>query len=427
MRKKTLFLALSPAAFMLFSSTQAVGQVCPPDGTTVFTDEPNTVYAIAHPDAGTNTLYSYCSNLTNETMIADLDSCGAFQHPVDGVGYNPSDNFMYGLMPTDTMGIGAHLDLTELPFGGPGSGDIMVADPVAVFRIGNDGGYGQIGTIDPAPETAPLPGENQVTPIMYNVSTFDTNGNMHMIGYRTDYTSQAFPPEVNYINANMLIGTVTNADLQAAAGGTIPASWSEVDVSGDATCQNVVDAFRAHTNTFSACVVNEYLTNGNNGDAAVDSCLNLIEDKGINDFAVSPANGFFYAYDTATYPDRDVLIEVNPGTMVASCTEVADAGNQTSLLNSLMFTEQNNLVGILANNPTGLLINTATGVSVGLSSNQIMMPENFGDGASQPFALPRLLRGILPDLIFANDFEFTADVIFANGFEGMPMPTCPDF
>ena len=425
MCKKTIYLAVPSAAFLLISTVNA-GVVCPPDPSTAFVNQPNTVYAVSYPSgAGPNTLYSYCSNLTNETAIATLNSCGAIQHPIDGIGYNPQDNFMYGVMPTDSMGIGAHLDLTELPFGGPGSGDIMVADPVAIFRIGNDGGYGQIGVIDPAPETAPLPGENQVTPIMYNVSTFDSSGNMHMLGYRTDYTSQAFPPEVNYISAEMMIGTVTNADIQAANGGTIPATWSDVDVSGDAVCGAVVDAFRAHTNTFSACVVNAYLNNGNNGDAAVDSCLNLIEDKGINDFAVSPTNGFFYAYDTATYADRDVLIEVNPGTMVASCTEVPDAGNQTSLLTSLMYTAQNNLVGILANNGTGVSINTVSGVSTPLTANQIIMPEGFGDGASQPFALAPFLRGLASNLIFRDGFE--PELIFANGFEGMIMPVCPDF
>jgi len=120
------------------------------------------------------------------------------------------------------------------------------------------------------------------------------------------------------------------------------------------------------------------------------------------------------------------VIEVNPATMVASCTEVADAGNQTALINSLMFTGQNNLVGIFANDPTGVLINTSTGVSSALSPNEIMMPQAFGDGASQPFSLPRFVRGVLGDLIFYDGFE--SEFIFEDGFEGGIMPpTCPNF
>lgn len=309
----------------------------------------------------------------------------------------------------------------------------MKADPVAVFRIGNDGGYQRIGDIDPPAEDVVLPPNNeQVIPIVHSASSFDQAGNMFVLGYKTNYESSADimagTAEVLYQTPKIMIGQVTNASLSAASGGSIPAVWSEVDTTFNASCAAVMNQFRDRTNTFSTCVVADYLALGDE-DLAVESCLAIdsVLDYGIHDFAVSPSNGNFYALDSMSYDDKDVLIQVDSGTMQATCTEYADAGNATGVLTSIMFSEQNKLVAVFANENTGRWIDVNTGVISNLPD--AIAPYPFGDGSSLPFVLPRhtthALAG-LGDLVFRTGFE--GDLIFSTGFDGTIVPpTCPSF
>ena len=159
---------------------------------------------------------------------------------------------------------------------------------------------------------------------------------------------------------------------------------------------------------------------------AVQNCLATVPilDKGIHDFAVSPINGNFYAYDSMTYNSTDVLIEVDSMTNVASCTNIPDPGNSTGVLSSLMFSSQNKLVAIFANQTTGHWIDVSNGTLNALPSAIAGSP--FGDGSSLPFSgVKSFVKGGGADLIFANGFE---DFIFADGFEGsLPPVACPVF
>jgi hypothetical protein len=427
--RKTLILLCG-----MLLSAQSFSQVCTPDGTTTFDDYDNKAFTISNDALGTNTLYSQCSNMSNQQTISTLNGCGALSNPIDGLGLNPTDRFLYGLMPTDAMGVGAHIQFDTFPFPSPGQpGDMMKADAVDVYRIGNDGGYQRIGAIQPPTEDAILPaGEEQVIPIVHSASSFNAAGNMFVLGYKSNYESSANlvagTAEVLYKAPKIMIGQVSSAALTAANGGNIPTAWLEADTAGDATCAAVMNQFAVRTNTFSQCVVADYLANGNE-QAAVQACLSStsVLDYGIHDFAVSPANGNFYALDSMTYDDRDVLIEVNAGTMQASCTEFADAGNSTGVLTSLMFSQQNKLVAIFANENTGRWIDVNTGVITTLTDN--IDPYPFGDGSSIPFLAPLINYNSLlgtGNYIFGNGFE--ADLIFINGFEGDPLPpTCPAF
>ncbi len=412
----------------------AGGPVCTPNNSTSFQDYENQAFTIANDALGSNRLYRQCTNMSDQQLIDVLDDCGPLTHPLNGLGLNPVDNFLYGLMPTDAMGIGTHLELT-IPFPAPGEpGDMMKADPVDVYRLGNDGGYQRIGQVDPAPEDVVLPaGNEQVIPTIHTASTFDQTGNMYLLGYKTNYESSADvmagTGEVLYQAPAIAIGQVTAASLTAASGGVIPATWSNVDTTSNATCGALMTQFAARTNTFSQCVVADFIALGD-ADMAVSSCLDSTNmlDFGIHDFAVSPTNGNFYALDTMTYDDRDVLVEVNSSVipMVATCTEFADAGNNTGVMTSLMFSEQNKLVAIFADENIGRWIDVGTGVITALPDS--IDPYPFGDGSSLPFALPRsssAVRGT-PELIFYNGFE--DDLIFENDFEGMVQPpTCPAF
>lgn len=427
--KKTLFWF-----FGLLISSQSFSQVCVPDGTTTFDDYTNKAFTISNNVLGTNVLNSQCSNMSDQQFISALDGCGALLHPIDGLGLNPTDRFLYGLMPTDAMGIGAHIQFDTFPFPSPGQpGDMMKSDPVDVYRIGNDGGYQRIGAIQPPTEDAVLPpGEEQVIPLVHSASTFDATGNMFVLGYKTNYESSANvmagTAEVLYKAPSIMIGQVSSAALTAANGGNIPTAWIEANTTANATCAAVMNQFAVRTNTFSQCVVADYLANGNE-QAAVQTCLasTSVLDHGIHDFAVSPVNGNFYALDSMTYDDRDVLIEVNVGTLQATCTEFADAGNSTGVLTSLMFSQQNKLVAIFANENTGRWIDVNTGVITTLTD--IIDPYPFGDGSSIPFLGPVITRSTLMgtgNYIFGNGFE--PDLIFSNGFEGdPPPPSCPAF
>lgn len=411
---------------------EAGAPLCTPDASTAFTDNLNKAYTISNDVLGANTLYQQCTNMSDQQMINQLNGCGALTHPINGLGLNPVDTLLYGLMPTDALGIGTHLELPMSPFPSPGEpGDMMKADDVDVYRIGNDGGYERIGSIQPPTEDAVLPGDDeQVIPLVHSASSFDAAGNMFVLGYKTNYNSSANvmagTAEVLYKTPKIMIGQTTSAALTAAAGGVIPTVWAEADTNTDAVCAAVMDEFAVRTNVFSTCVVNDFLNTGDE-DAALQNCLASTEvlDFGIHDFAVSPTNGNYYALDSMTYDDKDVLIEVDAGTMQASCTEYADVGNTTGVLTSLMFSQQNKLVAIFASENTGRWIDVGSGNITTLTDN--IDPFPFGDGSSLPFVLPRFANNALAglsDLIFRNGFE---DFIFANGFEGTPLPGCPAF
>lgn len=410
------------------------GTLCIPDVSTAFQDTDNQAFSVGYGAGGSNNLYRQCTNMANQTFVSTLNTCSVLSNPIDGLGLNPTDRFLYGLMPTDGMGIGAHLELT-FPFPAPGQpGDMMKADAVNVYRIGNDGGYQNIGSIQPPTEDAVLPpNHEQVIPIVHTASSFDQPGNMYVLGYKTNYESSANvmagTGEVLYQTPKIMIGQVSSAALTAASGGVIATIWSEVDTTTDATCAAVMNQFRDRTNTFSECVVADFIANGNE-DAAVTACLvsTGMLDYGINDFAVSPVNGNYYALDTMSFDNTDVLIEVDSTTMQAACTNYADAGNNTGVLTSLMFSEQNKLVAVFADESNGSLIDLTDGTITTLPDSIVPFP--FGDGSSLPFVLPR--RGLnsalagAGDLIFRNGFE--GGLIFANGFEGDPVPpTCPSF
>lgn len=412
----------------------AGGPLCTPDNSTSFQDYLNRAYTVGNDAMGDNTLTSQCTNLTDQQVLGVLDSCGVLDNPINGLGLSPVDQFLYGLMPTDDRGIGTHLEMS-FPFPAPGQpGDIMKADPVDVYRIGNDGGYQNIGFIDPPMETVTGdPNVHQVVPIVHSASTFNQAGDMFVLAYRTNYESSANvmagTGDVDYQAPQIVIGRIAGASLTAANGGAINTLWSDVDDSTDATCAAVVSEFRNQTNAFSDCVVADFIANGDH-DAAVDACLAStgIMDKGIHDFAVSPTNGHFYAYDSQTYDDKDVLIEVNPNSlptpMMATCTEYADVGNGTGRLTSLMFSQQNKLVALFAGETNGVWIDTTNGDMNPIATPVTAYPH--GDGSSLPFNVLRHAFGSsLADLIFKNGFE---DLIFANGFEGDPLPpTCPAF
>lgn len=431
---KKLFKTTSVITTLVFScSTVNAGVVCSPNTSTAFTDFTDRVYRITNDPMGNNSLYSQCSNLTDEILLSNMDACFPTpNNPINGLGLNPTDKLLYGLSPTDALGIGSHLEIT-IPFPSPGQpGDIMKADDVNLYRIGNDGGFLNIGSIQAPTETVGLPvGTNQVVPIVHSAASFNQAGDLFVLAYRTNYTSSANvmagTGEVVYQAPQIVIGQVTNNDLITANGGNINTNWTDIDDSSDATCAAVVNKFKDDTNVFSVCVVNQFLITGNE-DFAVQTCLASvpITDKGIHDFAVSPVNGHFYGYDSMTYDDKDVLIDVDPNTNTATCTELADAGNATGVLSSLMFSSQNKLVAIFANQNVGNWIDVSNGTINPIA--QAISGSPFGDGSSIPFAgVPRGSNGT-EDLIFLNGFEGIIDLIFANGFEGDPVPpTCPIF
>ena len=417
----------------LISFNLNAGTLCMPDVTTSFTNFENRVFRITNDTMGNNTLYSQCSNLTDEILLGQMNGCmPAPINPINGLGLNPIDNLLYGLSPTDALGIGSHLELT-IPFPNPGQpGDIMKADDVNIYKIGNDSGFENIGSIQAPTETVGLPlGTNQVVPIVHSAASFNQAGDLFVLAYRTNYTSSANilagTGEVLYQAPQIVIGQITNNALSSANGGNIATNWVDIDDSSDATCAALVNKFKDDTNTFSVCVVNQFLMTGNQ-DFAVQSCLVSvpITDKGIHDFAVSPVNGHFYGYDSMTYDDKDVLIDVDPNTNTATCTELTDTGNSTGILSSLMFSSQNKLIAIFANQNTGNWIDISNGtinpIAVAISGSA------FGDGSSMPFlGTLRANNGII-DLIFKNGFEGIIDLIFANGFEGeIDPPTCPVF
>lgn len=427
---------LSMIAALGFSSFVTAGDPlnCAPNVSTSFQDYLNRAYTVSNDNLGNMTLTSQCTNLTDQQTFGTLSECGAVMNPINGLGLNPLDQLLYGLMPTDGRGIGSHLEMT-FPFPAPGKpGDIMKADPVDVYRIGNDGGYEQIGRIQPPLETVTTGDIEQVVPIVHSAATFNETGDYFLLAYRTNYESSANVSagtgSVDYQAPQIVIGQVSHATLAAASGGNLPTVWLDVDDSTDLVCAAVVNEFRNQTNAFSACVVSDFIANGNH-DQAVDNCLasSGIMDKGIHDFAVSPSNGHFYAYDSQTYQDKDVLIDVDPNTMIAACTEFTDVGNVTGRLTSLMFSQQNKLVALFADEGNGIWIDVTAGGSYG-DFNAIATPVTpfpHGDGSSLPFnIINKSLRGVvLTDLIFRNGFE---DWIFANGFEGGPPPaTCPAF
>ena len=426
---KYLFVAL-----MVSAGAEAGGPVCSPSAASAFVDYQNKAYTISNDALGANTLFSQCSNMSDQQAISVLDQCGPLTHPINGLGLNPSDQLLYGLMPTDVLGIGTHISFDIFPFPSPGQpGDMMKADPVDVYRIGNDGGYARIGSIDSPTEDVVLPpGEEQVIPLVHSAASFDQAGNLFVLGYKTNYESSANvmagTAVVLYKTPKIMIGQVSSADLTAAAGAVIPASWAEADTTTDATCAAVMNQFAVRTNTFSQCVVADYIANGN-ADNAVQNCLTstAVLDFGIHDFAVSPNNGNYFALDSMTFNDTDVLIEVDANTMQASCTNYPDVGNATGVLTSLMFSQQNKLVAVFANENTGRWIDVNTGVITTLADN--IAPFPFGDGSSNPFVMPRRGTNALAgfgDLIFRNGFE--GDLIFANGFEGdIQPPSCPVF
>lgn len=413
------------------SAAWAGGPVCSPNTGTSFQDYLNRAYTVSNDLMGNQTLTSQCTNLTDQQVLSDLTGCGALMNPINGLGLSPTDQFLYGLMPTDSRGIGTHLEMT-FPFPSPGQpGDIMVADEVDVFRIGNDGGYENIGFINPPLETIIPPGEgdHQVVPIVHSASTFNQAGDLFVLAYRTNYESSADvmagTGDVEYKAPQIVIGRVPAATLTAANGGEIIPLWLDVDDNSNSVCNTVVTEFQNQTNQFSDCVVADFIANGDH-DAAVDACLAStgIMNRGIHDFAVSPTNGHFYAYDSQTFDDKDYLIDVDPNTMVASCTEYDDFGNGTGRLTSLMFSQQNKLVALFADESVGVWIDVGNGDINPIATPVTPMPH--GDGSSLPFnVLRHVLGGVVTDLIFKNGFE---DFIFANGFEGDPVPpTCPAF
>ncbi len=413
--------------------------LCTPDASTAFLDFENQAFTVSYNATGGPRLYRQCTNMSNQQFVNTLNTCSVLTHPIDGLGLSPVDNFLYGLMPTDDLGIGTHLELS-FPFPAPGQpGDMMKSDPVDVYRLGNDGGYQNIGSIEPPAEDAVLPpNTDQVIPLVHTAASFNQTGDLFVLGYKTNYQSSADvmagTGQVLYQAPNIMIGQVSGADLTAASGGVIPAAWQQADTATDAVCAAVMNQFRDRTNVFSECVVTDFIANALGGaaaaDAAVQSCIAStgVLDYGIHDFAVSPMNGNYYALDSTSFDTTDVLIEVDANTMQASCTNFADAGSNTGVLTSLMFSEQNKLVAIFADENTGRWIDVNTGVITTLTDS--IDPYTFGDGSSLPFSLPRrsvtnALAGI-GDLIFRNGFE--GDLIFANGFEGTVVPPlCPSF
>ena len=413
------------ALALISTNIQAGGPVCTPNASTSFTDYQNMAFRVSNDALGVNSLFSQCTDLSNEVTIAQLNNCPpALTNPINGLGLNPTDRLLYGLSPTDVRGIGTHV---ELSFTAPGDvADIMKADNVTLYKIGNDGGYQNIGTVQAVPETnvSPL---HQVVPIVHSAASFNSSGDLLLLAYRTNYQSSANIPagtaQLTYAAPQIVIGQISNANLIAANGGTITTSWSDIDATGSVACVNLMNKFRDDTNLFATCVVDDYLT-GTNEDTAIDSCLvsnPFILDKGIHDFAVSPLNDNYYAYDSMTYDDRDVLIEVNSITNTATCTEINDAGNTTGVLSSLMFSQQNKLVAIFANQATGSWIDVNTGTITALPSPVTSAP--FSDGSSLPFTASKKSNNsnnsyLSSDIIFKNGFEAIIDPIFANGFEG---------
>ncbi len=432
MKKHTYLLMLTFVS--MTAAVQAGGPVCTPNAGTAFLDYQNQAFTVSYDAVGGPALYRQCTNMSNQQFINNLNTCSVLTHPIDGLGMSPVDNFLYGLMPTDALGIGSHLELS-FPFPSPGKpGDMMKADPVRVFRIGNDGGYQNLGSVEPPLEDVVLPPDtDQVIPLVHTAASFNQAGNLFVLGYKTNYQSSANiiagTGQVLYQAPNIMIGQVSSADLTAASGGVIPAVWQQADTTTDATCAAVMNQFRDRTNTFSECVVADFIANGD-ADMALQSCLAStgVLDYGIHDFAVSPTNGNYYALDSTSFDTTDVLIEVDSATMQASCTNFPDAGNNTGVLTSLMFSEQNKLVAIFSDEVNGRWIDVNTGVITTLPDN--IDSYFFGDGSSLPFVLPRrtvtnALAGA-SELIFVNGFE--GDLIFANGFEGtIQPPTCPAF
>jgi len=408
------------------------GTVCTPNASTSFNDFDNKIFRITNDAVGTNSLFEQCTDLTNETMLGQLSNCAPLPtNPINGLGLNPTDKLLYGLSPTDGLGIGVHLQLT-IPFPSPGQpGDMMQADNMAVYKIGNDGGFQNIGFIQAPTETIGLPsGTQQVVPIVQNAASFNQTGDLFVLAYRTNYVSSANIPlgtaQVLYQAPQIVIGQIDNTTLTSAAGGAIATTWSDIDDSTDATCLAVKNKFRDDTNVFSACVVSQYLATGNE-NTAVQNCLvsTPILDKGIHDFAVSPTNGHYYAYDSMTYDNKDVLIDVDPVTKIASCTEIADIGNSTGVLTSVMFSKLNKLVVTFSNQTTGSWIDVSNGTLTALPA--VITASPFGDGSSLPFAGIPTRRGTVADLIFKNGFDPIIDLIFKNGFDGVIPPLCSDF
>ena len=67
----------------------------------------------------------------------------------------------------------------------------MKEDNVAIFRVGNDGGYQNIGTIQPpveVPDGLPI---YEVSPIVHSAATFNQAGDLFVLAYRTKYQSSA--------------------------------------------------------------------------------------------------------------------------------------------------------------------------------------------------------------------------------------------
>ncbi|MFK8012910.1 MAG: hypothetical protein AB8B80_12775, partial [Marinicellaceae bacterium] len=421
MRYHLLLKATSLLTLSVLGFNSNAGTSCSPDINTSFTDFENMAFRITANDSGDNSLFSQCTDLSSEMFLGQLDGCAPLpSNPINGLGLNPSDKLLYGLSPTDDLGIGTHLEMT-FPFPSPGQpGDIMKADNTDVYKIGNDGGFLRVGFIQPPPETIGLPPEtHQVVPIVHSAASFDDNGNLFVLAYRTNYESSAdFPSataEVLYQAPQIVIGEIDNIQLTSANGGNIPVTWTNITM--DSSCDAVLDKFKDDTNVFSTCVVDDYLANGDE-NAAVQNCIasTPILDKGIHDFAVSPVNGHYYGYDSMTFDDKDVLVDMNPMSNTASCIEIADVGNNTGVLTSILFSKLNNLVAIFANQTTGTRIDLTNGTKTPLSSTITAAP--FGDGSSLPFTgfFRSAQRGTFSDLIFKDGFEFTDD-IFANGFE----------
>ena len=413
--KQTILLSIILASLSL--NLQAGGASCTPDISTSFTDYQNMAFRITNDALGVNSLYSQCTDLSSEALLGQLDSCApAPANPINGLGLNPTDKLLYGLSPTDTLGIGTHLEVS-IPFPSPGQpGDIMKADNADIYKIGNDGGFLRIGSIQPPSETPGLPaGTNQVVPIVHSAASFNSTGDLFVLAYRTNYISSANVPlgtaQVLYQAPQIVIGEIDNTILTSANGGNIPITWT--DITMDSSCDAVVDKFRDDTNVYSVCVVDEYLITGDQ-DTAVQNCLasTPILDKGIHDFAVSPIDGHYYGFDSMTYDDKDVLIDVNPATTTASCTEIADVGNATGVLSSIMFSKQNKLVAIFANQTLGHWIDVGTGAMTALPS--VVSSAPYSDSSSLPFAGFRraIIKGTPVDLVFKNGFESVVDFIF---------------
>lgn len=421
--KVILLAILSQYSYGLFATQ------CKPNQSTSFGLYRYEAFRIVNDHKGTNSLYSYCMDMSYQSKIGNLDTCGAIDNPIDGLGLNPKDKLLYGLSPTDAMGIGIHLDLSELLLNPGNPGDMIKADNVKIYKIGRDGGYENLGVINPPNETVTIAPFHQVNPIVHSASTFNKVGDMFILSYRTNYSSQANiiaeTASVTYQAPQIVIGQISNLDLANANGNVIPASWINVDHNSDPQCLAVMNQFKDQTNIFAKCVVDEFLKSGNK-DSSIKNCLasNAILDKGIHDFAVSPVNGHFYAYDSLSYPNKDVLIEVNPTTKIASCTEIAtpDAA-KTGVLNSLYFSPLNKLVAIFANQTKGHLIDVNNGDLSTIPNN--IASFSFGDAASFPFAANSKSSLSSPDgatifdLIFKDNFS---DIIFASAFDSTNSP-----